>query len=116
MIEFPKPNKKKKRKVHAKSIMQRKDGTCYLCKYLNDDWTRKKDIHEHHVFGGVANRPLSEQYGLKVYLCVDHHELGEEAVHRNKKTMDLVRKQGQKRFEAVYPELDFAQIFGKNYI
>ncbi|MBQ0113854.1 MAG: hypothetical protein KBT03_12050 [Bacteroidales bacterium] len=115
MIEFPKKPTKKKRKVHAKSIMQRKDGTCYLCKWLHDDWTRH-ELHEHHVFGGVANRTLSEQYGLKVYLCLEHHLMGAEAVHKNKDSMDLVRREGQKAFERNYPELDFVEVFGKNYL
>lgn len=115
MIEFPKQIKKKKRKVHAKSIMQRKDGTCYMCKLLHDDWTRK-ELHEHHVFGGTANRELSERYGLKVYLCVEHHLTGQEAVHTNKKSMDLVRRHGQDAFERNYPEMDFVEVFGKNYL
>lgn len=116
MIEFPKETKKKKRKAHAKSIMQRKDGTCYLCKRLHDDWTRKTPLHEHHVFGGTANREISERYGLKVYLCVEHHLTGSEAVHKNKKTMDLIRREGQKAFERNYPERDFVEVFGKNYL
>lgn len=116
MLEFPKPTKKKKRQIHGKSILQRKDGTCYLCKRLNDDWTRKDPLHEHHIFGGVANRKISEQFGLKVYLCLEHHTNGPEAVHVNKKTMDYLRRQGQRKFEEHYPELDFVEIFGKNYI
>lgn len=112
---FPKEPKKKKRKKHPASIMQRKDHTCYLCRKLNRDWTRKSNLHEHHVFGGTANRTLSEKYGLKVYLCVDHHLTGSEAVHRNADIMLMLRRDGQQAFETVYPELDFVEIFGKNY-
>lgn len=114
-LMFPKPGKKKKRKKHPISLMQRKDGTCYLCKRLHGDWTRKQ-LHEHHVFGGSANRTLSEQYGLKVYLCIEHHLDGDEAVHKNKRIMDMLRKEGQKAFERHYPELDFVEIFGKNHL
>lgn len=111
---FPKEKKKKKRKKRRASIMQRKDGTCYLCRKLHGDWSRKQPIHEHHVFGGVANRPLSEEYGLKVYLCMEHHVAGPEAVHTNKEIMDMVRKDAQRKFEKEY-DLDFREIFGKNY-
>lgn len=113
---FPKERKKKKRKKHAESIMQRKDRTCYLCRRLRGDWSRKTVIHEHHVFGGTANRTLSEQYGLKVYLCTEHHITGPEAVHKDAGIMAMVRREGQKAFERRYPELDFVEIFGKNYL
>ena len=115
MLEFPKPSKKKKRKVHAPSIMQRRDHTCYMCCRAGD-WSIKKDLHEHHIFGGTANRTLSERYGLKVYLCPDHHLTGPDAVHRNKEAMDMLRREAQHAFEEAYPELDFAMIFGKNYV
>lgn len=115
MMMFPKKPKKKKRKKHPASIMQGKDKTCYLCRKLHQDYSQKKILHEHHVFGGTANRTLSEKYGLKVWLCVDHHLTGPDAVHRNADIMHLLRKDGQQAFETVYPELDFVKIFGKNY-
>lgn len=113
---FPKEPKKKKRKRKTTSIMQEKDRTCYLCRKLNGDLSRKRDIHEHHVFGGTANRKLSEQYGLKVYLCPDHHLTGPDAVHRNTRTMTMIRKDGQEAFVRHYPELDFVELFGKSYL
>ena len=112
---FPKTAKKKKRKKHTASIMQSKDQTCYLCGKLNQDYGRKRVLHEHHVFGGTANRTLSEKYGLKVWLCVDHHLTGPEAVHQNADIMRMLRRDGQRAFETVYPDLDFVKIFGKNY-
>lgn len=115
MLEFPKQAKKKKRKKHLQSIMQKNDGTCFLCRVLKDDWTRKQTLHEHHIFGGVANRPISERYGLKVYLCLDHHVNGPEAVHNNQENMEILRRMGQRAFENNYPELNFKEIFGKNY-
>ena len=112
---FPKERKKKKRKKHTESIMQRKDRTCYLCRRLHGDWSKKTVIHEHHVFGGTANRTLSERYGLKVYLCPEHHLTSHDAVHRNREIMDMIRKEGQRAFEETYT-LDFVKIFGKNYL
>jgi hypothetical protein len=98
-----------------KSIMQPKDGTCYLCELLKQDCS-KKYVEEHHIFGNHANRKLSEKYGLKVYLCIWHHTEGKEAVHNNAEMKNLLHKRGQKAFEKHYPDLDFRQIFGKNYL
>lgn len=99
-----------------KSIMHEKqDGTCYLCMMLHSDFSRKL-TQEHHVIFGNANRKLSERYGLKVYLCLEHHEVGEEAVHINAENALLVKKEAQKAFEKRWPELDFRKIFGKNFL
>lgn len=97
-----------------RSIMQQKDGTCYLCKLFNDDY-RVQTVQEHHVFN-AANRKLSEKFGLKVYLCLQHHTEGPEAVHNNAFNMNALKQLGQKTFEVNYPELDFRKIFGKNYL
>ena len=93
--------------------MQKKDGTCYLCKLLHDDYSEKY-TEEHHVFGGWANRDLSERYGLKVYLCIYHHREGKEAVHNNHELMMRLKALGQQSFEQHYQE-NFREIFGKNY-
>lgn len=100
-----------------KSIMHDKDsGTCYLCMLLHSDRSIKNPRHEHHAIFGTANRRLSEKYGLKVYLCLDHHENGPEAVHRNKETALLIKINAQTAFESRWPELNFREIFGKNYL
>lgn len=100
-----------------KSIMQDKEGgQCYLCRLLHNDYSIKPVREEHHVMGGTANRKLSEKYGLKVYLDLDHHQYGSEAVHRNAKVAEILHKEGQKAFERTYPDLDFREIFGRNYL
>lgn len=99
-----------------KSIMQKKqDKTCYLCMMLHSDFSLKQ-TQEHHVIFGNANRRISEQYGLKVYLCLEHHEEGREAVHKNAANALLVKKEAQKAFEKRWPELSFREIFGKNFL
>ena len=101
----------------GKSIMQDKEsGQCYLCRLLHNDYGIKRIREEHHVMGGVANRKLSEKYGLKVYLDLDHHQYGPEAVHKNKEVALLLKKEAQKAFERTYPGLSFREIFGKNYL
>ncbi len=67
---------------------------------------------------GTSNRRLSEKYGLKVYLCIEHHlhDGGPYAVHRNKDIRDMLDKAAQKAFEQKYPTLSFRDIFGKNFL
>lgn len=112
---FPKKTGKKKRKKHCRSILHKKDGTCYLCAALHEEYRIHPVLHEHHIFGG-ANRKYSEEYGLKVYLCVPHHETGEEAAHKNAEIAELLHREGQADFERNYPGLNFREIFGKNYL
>ena len=81
---------------------------CYICG--STQW-----LECHHLYGG-ANRKNSEKYGLKVNLCHDCHNEPPNGVHFNKKRMDWLRAEGQKKFNEVYPDLDFRQIFGKNYL
>ncbi len=100
-----------------RSIMQDKEaGQCYLCRLLHGDYSIKSVRQEHHVMGGTANRRLSEKYGLKVWLDPDHHLYGPEAVHKNAKVAEILHREAQKAFEKAYPELDFLEIFGKNYL
>nr|WP_288891109.1 hypothetical protein [uncultured Blautia sp.] len=82
---------------------------------LHGDCRKYLYLEAHHVFGG-ANRKKSEEYGLKVYLCLEHHREGPEAVHRNHDMMRLVQQEGQRAFRLVYPEIDFRKEFGKNYL
>ncbi len=113
-LMFPKTPTKKKRKMHPKSIMHNKeDRTCYLCMLYNGDYRIHAWLHEHHCFMG-PNRQLSEEYGLKVYLCVQHHELDDRAPHRCEQTKRLLERQAQLAFEAHYPDKDFRKIFGRN--
>lgn len=99
-----------------KSIMHdRKDGTCYLCMKLRGDYSRKGVLQEHHAICGTANRRKSEEYGLKVYLCPQHHinGLGPEAVHGNDRIRRYVEVAAQAAFERSFPDRDFKEVFGK---
>lgn len=99
----------------AKSIMQKRDGGCYLCQLLNDDYGEKR-VECHHAIHGTANRKLSERYGLKVDLCMFHHTVGPEAVHNNAANDLFVKQMAQVAFENNYPDLDFRKIFGKSFL
>lgn len=111
---FPKRTVKKKRKRHKPSILQKKDGTCYLCRKLHGDY-RVQGIHEHHVFDG-PNRSISEAEGFKVYLCTDHHLYGPQAVHRNHEMMFLVQQDCQRAYEQNHTRQEFVELIGKNYL
>ncbi len=99
-----------------KSILQENKKQCYICKKIfGVDYEQKTE--EHHIFPG-NNRNNSEKYGLKVYLCPNHHQFGEDAVQRMpNEGYDLLLKQiAQARFKQTYPDLDFLTIFGKSYL
>lgn len=109
---FPKPRKIKKRQRHPASIIHAKDGTCFLCMLLDGDYS-SKITEEHHIFHGNPNRRLSEDYGLKAYLCIAHHREGPKAVHKNRETDIILKKIAKTQFERYYPDKDFRAIFGK---
>jgi hypothetical protein len=113
---YPKQPTRKKRKKHRRSILHDKSSrTCYLCMTLHNDWNPKRNLEEHHIFGG-PNRSLSEEYGLKVYLCTGHHRCGPEAVHQNAGINRQLQAAGQRAFIEEYPKEDFQRIFGRNYM
>lgn len=81
----------KRRKKHKASILQEKGSPCYLCMKMRPHYEWKRAVHEHHIFGG-SNRDKSEAEGLKVYLCLEHHISGKEAVHNIEDYTDNVRR------------------------
>ena len=101
----------------AKSIMHRKeDRTCYLCMLLRDDYNAREDLQEHHAMPGTANRRLSERYGLKVYLCIEHHLVGPDAVHSNIRLRRLLQADAQMAFERKHSHEEWMEAFGRNFI
>ena len=74
------------------------------------------NIHKHEIFHGTANRKLSIKYGLVIPLCGKHHNLSNEGIHYNHDLELKFKKIAQKRFQEVYPDLNFLNIFGRNYL
>lgn len=97
------------------SILQEKGSPCYLCMKMRPHYEWKRAVHEHHIFGG-SNRDKSEAEGLKVYLCLEHHISGKEAVHNNAEMMKVLRQDGQRAFEKTHTREEFMKLFGKNYL
>lgn len=78
-----------------------------------------------HIFGGTANRRLSEEDGLVVDLCHDCHNSTPDGVHFNKERMRYLHQYGQMIFEARKRQegatdeearKTFMQRYGKNYL
>ena len=107
--------KLKRRKKHKASILQEKGSPCYLCMKMRPHYEWKRAVHEHHIFGG-SNRDKSEAEGLKVYLCLEHHISGKEAVHNNAEMIKVLRQDGQRAFEKTHTREEFMKLFGKNYL
>lgn len=89
-----------------KSILQ-KSRKCLICGLPY--------VECHHVYGGTRNRRLSEEYGLKVYLCHKHHNEPPDGVHYNREFRDKLQEWAQKQFDTYYPTENFVELFGKNY-
>ncbi len=113
-LMYPKPVRKKKRKRHKASILHVRDGTCYLCMELLGNYTVYPVVHEHHIFDG-PNRQLSEEDGLKVYLCVRHHILDKDSVHENIDQMRYLQEVGQRAYEREHTRQQFMERYGRNY-
>lgn len=109
------PEKKKHRKKHKASVLQKKDGRCYLCMMLHDDHRVHLWTEEHHVFFGTGQRWKSEEDGMKVYLCPEHHRTGPEAVHLNHKICRMLQRDAQKHFEESHTREEFRQRYGRSY-
>lgn len=93
----------------SKSILQ-DEKVCYV--------TGRSDcvLHKHHIYGGVANRPISEIEGFFVYLLPQFHNMSDEGVHFNKE-FDLHLKQTcQRKYEETHTRAEFVALIGRNYL
>lgn len=91
----------------AKSIMQA-EKQCYLCGKMTG-------LSVHHVFGGVANRPISEKYGLKVWLCHECHTGTDGAQYDKLKNLRL-KQDAQFAYERTHSRNEWMKLIGKNYL
>lgn len=83
------------------------NGKCFLC-------GRVGPTDEHHIFGGHANRKLSELDGLKINLCRTCHT----TAHSDYKTNVALKKIGETAWLKAYRKQveDFIDRYGKNYL
>ena len=88
--------------------MQQGDPRCFFC-------GSQRNLEAHHCLGGVANRPLSEKYGLWVWLCHEHHT-GTEGAQYNAALNRQLKMDAQYAFEQKYDRETWMKVFGKNYL
>ena len=92
------------------SILQ-KEKKCFIT-------GETEGLHKHHIFFGNANRRLSEEYGLWVWLKWDYHiaDSPHHTPHNDKFTDMFYRRMAQRKFEETHSREEFMQIFGVNYL
>lgn len=105
-----------------KSIIQG-EKECYFCRALANregcfGELTHNGLHRHHIIYGAGRRKFSERYGLWIWLCPHHHNLGGmEAVHMNETLRRYTERIAQKAFEQRGgSRQDFVEIFGRNYL
>ena len=93
----------------GKSIIQAEDDrTCFLC-------GRVTGVERHHVMAGMADKKISEKYGLWVWLCRNCHT-GRDGVQYNaKKALQLI-KDAEMAFIRIYGKPLWMMRFRKNYL
>jgi len=77
----------------------------------------KSPVNKHEIFFG-RNRQNSIIYKLVIPLCIleHHNQVNNTGIHFDKKLCNEWHIKGQKKFNEVYPDLDFVEIFKKNYL
>jgi hypothetical protein len=73
-------------------------------------------LEKHHVFYGTGNRRISDEYGMCVFLCMDHHRGSREGVHMNRHNDLKLKQWAQSKFSELHPDKDFIKTFGRNYL
>lgn len=91
-----------------KSIIQTDGNGCYLC-------GRCVMLEKHHCLAGVANRKLSEKYGLWVMLCHECHT-GKHGAQYDKEKNLMLKRDAQFAFERTHTRSEWMKLFGKNYL
>ena len=119
-MRFPKSQRKKTKKLHARSSILQKDTDrrrCWLCMKMRGDYSEHAPgtLHRHHVYMGPL-RNASEAEGLFVWLCPEHHEHGKDAVHRNADVCRNLQKDMQRRYEQNHTREEFMRLIGRSYL
>ena len=100
----------RKYETMAKSIISN-NKECFVCKTIYN-------LERHHIYAGEAYRPISEKYGLWVYLCSYHHrEQAGTGAHNPAPLLDLwLKREGERRFIERYSKAEFIKLFGKDWL
>lgn len=117
---FPKPQKARTRKAHAKSSILQKDTDrrrCWLCMQTRGDYSEHSPgaLHKHHIYMGPL-RSISEAEGFFVWLCPEHHEHGPDAVHRSIDACRRLQREAQSKYEQSHTREEFTALIGRSYL
>ena len=82
-----------------------KHKECYIC-------GTSYSLEEHHLISGTSNRAQSEKYGLKLWLCHEHHR----QAHEDRSSELFLKRLGQIYFEKTHSREEFIKTFGKSFI
>ena len=91
-----------------KSILQT-EKVCYLC-------GRTNGLERHHIFGGVANRKISEANGLWVWLCGVTCHRGLDGAQYDPLVNRRLKMDAQYAFERTHTRAEWMRLIGKNYL
>lgn len=95
-----------------KSILQT-ERECWICREYYNLYT-PYGLEEHHILYGRGRRALSERYGLKVWLCHNHHNEPPLGVHFNPETRQELEKAARAAFDAQHGAGSFDRVFGED--
>ena len=78
---------------------------------------KRTGLVKHHVFGG-ANRKISEEDGLFIYLTPEMHNMSDYSIHFNQPFMDYAQAKGQVAWMEYYGRTkeQFIERYGRSYI
>lgn len=82
---------------------------CFVCHTT-------QNLNLHHIFFGTANREISDENGFVCYLCIYHHHMSKEGVHRNRELDLQIRRITQAKFEETHTRDQFMALIGRNYL
>lgn len=110
-VSCPKSTYKKPKPEKVQKIKLQTENECWICGTVYN-------LEAHHIFSGT-NRSKSEKYGLKVWLCHNHHNESipdDKGVHFNRYLDLRLKRFAQREFEKVYGHDKWMAEFYKNYL
>lgn len=99
-----------------KSEQKKEKDFCIMPKNKSYSTERMQGLARHEVYFGTANRKLSIEDGLVVFLTPAMHNASKEGVHFNKKFDTKLKKIAQKAWMEYYKKTkeEFIQRYGKS--
>jgi len=95
--------------MRSPSIMQT-EKKCYLT-------GRTDNLHIHHIYGGTANRRISDANGFWVWLTGQWHNQDSRVdVHHNHELDMMLKRKCQEVYEQEHLRSEFMALIGRSYL